>query len=200
MKKQNASRIAAFLYEVGTLRKISRSHKQTLIIADDADNIASHSFRVAHIGWFLAQSEKVDPYKVLLMCLYHDVPETRSGDQNWVHKKYVKVFEQEIIHDQLTDLPHTDELLTTIKEYTDRKSKESLVAKDADLIDQILLLKEYVMAGNMEAQRWLGRKEYKGKNHIARLSTPTAKKLAQEIISQEPSDWWQTIWTSENRK
>lgn len=28
------------------------------------------------------------------MCLAHDIAEVRSNDQNWVHKKYVKVFGQ----------------------------------------------------------------------------------------------------------
>src|SRR5204862_5086086 len=91
--------LIGFFFEVGTLRKITRAHKQTLLTEDSSDTIAAHSFRVATIGWFLANAEKADPYKVVMMCLTHDMPEARSGDQNWVHKKYVKVFENEIIND-----------------------------------------------------------------------------------------------------
>jgi putative hydrolase of HD superfamily len=93
IKIAQLKKAASFLYEIGTMRKTARAHRQTLLTDDLSDNIASHSYRVTWIGWFLAKAEKVDPYKVLLMCLSHDLSETRSGDQNWIHKKYIKVFE-----------------------------------------------------------------------------------------------------------
>jgi len=193
-KKAEISRLANLLFEVGTLRKVPRAHMQTLLTHDLTDNIASHSFRVAIIGWFLAQLEDVDPYIVSMMCLFHDTAEARSGDQNWVHKKYVKVFEEEIIKDQLKDLPAAKKLLKISKEYTKRKTSEAKIAKDADLIDQILLLKEYEWTGNKEATDWL-----KGEQQYNRLSSNSAKKLAGEILKQKPHAWWNTIWTSERR-
>ena len=134
-------RIADFLFELGTMRKLLRMHRQTLLTDDMSDNISSHSYRVAFIGWFLAYEEKADPYKTVMMCLLHDLGEIRSGDQNWVHKKYVKVFDDEIIDEQLKSLPMKD-LYNLAKEYKARISKEAIVAKDADLIDQVLLLRE----------------------------------------------------------
>ncbi|HEU5114744.1 MAG TPA: HD domain-containing protein, partial [Candidatus Paceibacterota bacterium] len=136
-------RIAAFLFEIGTMRKLPRMHRQTLLTDDMSDNIATHSYRVAMIGWFLAKMEGVDPYKVLAMCMIHDLAEIRSGDHNWIHKRYVKIFEDEIRKEQLGTLPYPD-LDIIAAEYAERKSAESVVAKDADLLDQILLLKEYV--------------------------------------------------------
>ncbi len=197
MKK--LKRTANFLFEVGTLRKIPRSHMQTLMLSDLSDNIASHSFRVSIIGWFLASEEKVDPYKVVMMCLFHDTAESRSGDQNWVHKSYVKVFEDEIVRDQISDLPKKKELSNVISEYHDRKTKESLIAKDADLIDQILLLKEYSWLGNQEAMDWLGKNKGSGNMQYKLLKTKSAKLLADEIIKQKPSDWWSHKWTEKRR-
>lgn len=188
------TKFADFAFEIGTLRKLARAHRQTLLTDDLSDNIASHSFRVATIGWLLAQKEKADPYKVTTMCLFHDVPETRSGDQNWVHKKYVKVFEDEIIKDQIKDLPGSNELGKIINEYQERKTIEAKIAKDADLIDQILLLKEYDWQGNKEATVWL-----KGHQQYDRISTKSAKSLAKEIIKQKPHSWWNNIWTSNRR-
>ena len=146
--------IANFLYEAGTLRKIARSHRQTLLTDDLSDNIASHSFRVALIAWFLAQRERADPYKCVMMALLHDIAETRAGDHNWVHKKYVRVYEKEIQQEQLGALPYSA-LKELIDEYEERKSAEAALAKEADLLDQILLLREYEMQGNTEATRWL---------------------------------------------
>lgn len=200
MKKNNSiSKSVEFLFEVGTLRKIIRAHRQSLLTDDFSDNIASHSFRVAWIGWILAKLEKVDPYKVLLMCLAHDTGETRSGDQNWIHKKYLKVFEDEIINDQIKGLPDQKELISFLLEYTERKSKESIIAKDADLIDQILLLKEYVVIGNKEAEKWLGGKTKNKSTHLQMLKTKSAKRLGKKILESNPTDWWKNIWTSQRR-
>lgn len=193
-KKRKLEPIVNFLYEVGTLRKLDRIHKQMLFENDPADNIASHSYRVMMISWFLAKAEKADPYKVLMMCLFHDTAEARSNDHNWVHKKYVKIFEEEIVKDQLAKLPWKEELTEISHEYGERLSLEAKVAKDADSLDQILLLKEYVMKGNKEAERWLAQKD-NGK----RLFTSTAKELVKEMVNQSPSDWWKNIWTDVNR-
>lgn len=190
------TKITHFLYELGTLRKTARSHRQTLLTNDLSDNIASHSYRVSAIGWFLAKLEKADPYKVLLMCLFHDSGEARTGDQNWVHKKYVKTFDQEVVKDQLSGLPMSEELLQINSEYELRQSRESKIAKDADFLDQILLLKEYAWQGNQEAGLWL-----KDNEQFKRLFTGSARKIAAEIMSQNPSDWWgKSGWTSDRRK
>src|SRR5690606_37851502 len=96
--------------------------------------------------------------KVLTMCVFHDVGEARSGDQTWVHKKYVKVFEDEILNDQLKDITEDNSLFKTMSEYAERESVESKIAKDADKLDQYLLVKEYIMRGNKEAEHWIKRK------------------------------------------
>lgn len=184
-------KMVSFFFEVGTLRKTLRSHRQTLLTDDLSDNIASHSYRVSMIGWFLAVAEKANPHKVVMMCLLHDLEETRAGDQNWVHKKYVKVFEEEIREGQLEALPGAKELLKLSGEYHKRKTLEAKVAKDADLLDQILILKEYAWQGNKEAADWL-----KGKEQEKLMFTQTGKKLAQEIYKQRPSEWWENLWTN----
>jgi len=46
---------ARFFLEVGSLRKLARSHRQTLLTDDLSDNIASHSYRVVVIAYMLAQ-------------------------------------------------------------------------------------------------------------------------------------------------
>ena len=147
--------LTSFFFEIGTLRKIARSHRQTLLTDDLSDNIASHSFRVAIIGYFLAKEAGADADKVIKMCLLHDIEESRAADQNWIHKKYIKVFEDEIRKEQLEKIPNSKELLNLSKEYDEKKSLEAKIAKDADLLDQVLLLREYEWMGNKEAKRWL---------------------------------------------
>lgn len=192
-------KIVNFLFEVGTMRKLPRIHQQLLLSQDLSDNIATHSYRVSLIAWFLAKLEKSDPYKTMMMGFLHDVKEVRSGDHNYIHKKYVKIFEEEISKDQLGELPFND-LLEIDQEFEERKSKESIIAKDADLLDQMLLLKEYTHQGNKEAEEWLsGKGNDKVNIQYKSLKTESAKKLGKEILDGKVSEWWENIWTSKNR-
>ena len=194
------NRIAHFLYEIGTMRKLLRMHRQRFLTDDMSDNIASHSYRVAMTGWFLAKEEGADPYKVVMMCLLHDIGEVRSGDHNWIHKQYIKVFEDEIMEDQLDGIPYTD-LKEILEEYEKRESKEAIVAKDADTLDQILLLREYEWQGNKEATRWLhsNTKENDAYAQLKYLKLDSAKAIGKAIYNEEPTGWSQKFVKARNR-
>ena len=49
----------------------------------------------------LALEEGLDVEKVLVMSLFHDMAETRTGDSHWIQKPYVKQDEDSAISDQL---------------------------------------------------------------------------------------------------
>jgi len=192
-------RLADFLFEVGTMRRLQRMHRQTLLVEDSSDTIASHSYRVTIIGWHLAKLAGADPYKTVIMCLLHDLGEIRSNDHNWVHKRYVKIYDDEITKDQLGTLPFT-ELFDITTEYEERQSLEAKLAKDADIIDQILLLREYEWQGSKEARIWLdGKRADADSRPLDRLATPEARALGAVLYEKNPSDWWTELWTGENR-
>lgn len=189
----NVNRITKFLYEIGSLKKIARAHRQSLLTDDLSDNIASHCHRVSTIAYFIAKKEGADIGKVLTMAIFHDVGESRSGDQNWVHKRYVKVFDKEILNDQFKDVVDDDELFSTMKEYEVRESLESKIVKDADRLDQYFLIQEYIMRGNKEAVKWL-------KDKVDRdLFTDSAKQLFNELKEVDPADWWKKLWVEKRR-
>ena len=62
---QNNDKIANFLFEIATLRRIMRHDRQ--VIPAENSNISDHSFRVAVIGIILAKLEGCDENKVLKM-------------------------------------------------------------------------------------------------------------------------------------
>ena len=190
---------AKFFYEIGALRHVLRAHQKALLVNDPTDNISSHSFRVVFLGYFLAKELGSNADKVLKMCLLHDIEEVRSGDMNWLNKQYVKVFDEEIRKDQLENLPHAEEFLELSKEYSARETKEAKVAKDADLLDQVFLLKEYAQQGNKEAEHWLHEGEEDKCQQIKLMTFDFAKQIAKEAIKQKPSAWWENVWTSKNR-
>lgn len=192
-------RIADFLFEIGTMRKLLRSHRQVLLTDDLSDNIASHSYRVAMIGWMLAKEEGANPERVTIMCLLHDLEEVRTMDHNYIHKRYVMTTPETVDREQLGTLPWPD-LHNLVGEYRERSTKDAIVAKDADLLDQILLLREYEWQGNKEASIWLRGKGTETHNsQLKRLQTSAAKRIGTILLERQPSSWWNTLWTHKEK-
>ncbi|XOB42600.1 MAG: HD domain-containing protein [Candidatus Nealsonbacteria bacterium] len=176
----NINKITNFFFEIATLRRLTRSHRQ--MIQEVSDNISDHSFRVAIIGMILASLELCNENKVLKMCLFHDVAETRIGDANFINKQYVDLHEEEAQKDQMKGLPIANEILKVLQEYKQRKSKEAIVAKDADLLDQMVLQQEYFYKDEENRKIW---QDHSEKN----LKTASAKKLAKKIRQLNPFEW-----------
>jgi len=171
-----------FLFEIGMLKKIPRSGFQFL--GTGGESVAEHSFRVAVIAYVLAKHEpKADTQKVVLMSLFHDFHEARTGDHNYVNKKYVAIDEEGAINDLAKELPFGQEIVSLINEFNARKTIEAKLSYDADQIDFILELKRQKDLGNHSAAEWL-------RYSVKRLVTDFAKKLADEITSTDSSDWW----------
>ena len=130
----------------------------------------------------LAGLEQADENKVLKMCLFHDVAETRTGDANFINKLYLDLHEEEARQDQMKELPLADGILSLLQEYEQRESKEAVIAKDADLLDQMILQQEYLY--NDEEDREIWHKHTEGG-----LKTKSAQELAQKIKKANPFEW-----------
>ena len=179
-KNMDINKIVNFLFEIATLRRLTRSHRQ--MIQEVSDNISDHSFRVTIIGMILAELEKCDANKVLKMCLFHDVAEARIGDANFINKQYLHLAEREAQKDQMKGLPIEKKILDILEEFEEGETKEAIVAKDADLIDQMILQQEYFYKDSKNREIW--------QNHSEKdLKTEFAKKLAQKIRISNPFDW-----------
>ena len=167
---------------MGMLKKTPRTGYQFL--GSGGESVADHSFRTAVIGYVLASQEPgADCNKVVLMCLFHDFPEARTGDLNYVNKKYVDAKEKTAVEDLANTLPFGDELRELILEFIEGKTREAQLAWDADQLEMILALKEYKDVGNTYADEWL---EFS----LKRLQTDTAKELARTILETDSSLWW----------
>lgn len=171
-----------FLFEVGMLKKTPRTGYQFL--GSGGESVADHSFRTAVIGYVLASQEPgADRNKVVLMCLFHDFPEARTGDHNYVNKKYVKTDEERAVQDQVRELSFGDEIVDLFREFNGYDTLEARLAKDADQLDLILELKGQLDSGNPNAKDWLS-------YAVKRIVTDGAKQMAQEILTTNSADWW----------
>ncbi len=171
-----------FLFEVGMLKKTPRTGYQFL--GSGRESVAEHSFRTAVIGYLLSQQEPdADAYKIVLMCLFHDFHEARTGDHNYVNKKYVRVDEDRAVQDLSKNLPFGNDIISLTREFNEGDSLEARISRDADQLDLILELKEQQDLGNRSAKDWLS-------YTLKRLQTEGAKRLAQEAMNTAYTDWW----------
>jgi len=171
-----------FLFEVGMLKKTPRTGYQFL--GSGKESVAEHTFRMTIIGYLLSlQEPQADSMKTTLMCLFHDLHEARTGDLNYVNKRYVQIDEDKAIQDLAKGLPFSDQIVSLTREFTEGKSVEARISRDADQLDLILSLKEQQDLGNTYAREWL---------HYAlkRLQTEAARSMAQEILETDSTEWW----------
>ena len=174
--------IANFLFEVGMLKRTPRSGNQFL--GSGSESVAEHICRVTYIGYALAKLDGgVDEAKLLKMCFLHDLHEARTGDMNYMNKKYVQVDEDKALQDLCETIPFGEEILQVTGEFNGRETREAMLAYDADQIELILMLKEYKDLGNKYADEWIG-------FALKRLKTDAGKRLAQEVIETDWTLWW----------
>jgi putative hydrolase of HD superfamily len=174
--------IANFLFEAGMLKRTPRSGFQFL--GTGAESVADHILRTTYISYALGKlSAGVDVNRMIKMCLFHDLPEARTGDLNYVNKKYVNTDENKAIDDLAKTLPFGGEIKELIQEFNEGRTEEARLARDADQLEMILALKEYKDVGNKYAEEWLA-------FSIKRLQTESAQNLAKVILETDSSLWW----------
>jgi putative hydrolases of HD superfamily len=169
--------------EIGMLSHTPRTG--FAFLGSGRQSVAEHSYRMTLIGYALGKlSQKpIDMAKLLLMCLFHDLPEARTGDLNYINKRYVKSDEFQVIEDIKSKTPVGETIAVCLTEYMENKTDEAHLAHDADQLELLLVLKEQHDTGNPRAMSWF-------EAVAARIETETAKSLA-EAIRQTPSDgWW----------
>src|SRR3989338_8703652 len=127
--------------EAGLLKKIKRSGWWVAGVKDP-ESVAEHSFRCAVMGYYLAHLEGVDPFKVLVMTLFNDIHEARINDLNKMGHYYIyfKEAEAKVFRDQIRGLDDCvrGEMELLRREYEGQKTRASLVARDADILECLL--------------------------------------------------------------
>jgi len=174
--------VTEFLFETSMLRRTPRSGFQFL--GSGSESVAEHVLSTIFIGYVLCKMDgQADELKVLRFCLMHDLPEARTGDMNYVNKKYVKVDEKKAVKELTAPLFFGGEIETALDEFNEHRTRESLLARDADQLALLLHLKECSDLGNKYSQEWM-------RFAVQRLETETARKLAMSILDTDYSAWW----------
>jgi len=178
-----------FFAEAGLLKRVKRSGWWVAGI-EHPESVAEHCFRCAVIAFYIAIKEGVDPYKSVVMALFNDIHEARINDLHKMGHYYIEFrdAEKRVFEDQIKMLDEkvTRELRVMRKDYDMQKSKESIVTRDADILECLLQAKEYMDNGYPVAKTFFKR----APDH---LKTKTAKALWAEVNTWDSHAWWQNV-------
>lgn len=183
LKQRDAmQRLTDFLNEVGMLPPYASEWLQVSWVRP-RNPVAEHSHRTAVIGYVLAKKTGADAARTVMLCLFHDLPEARTGDFNYVNRLYDTSRERDALEDAVEGTGLEEDIMSIWDEHACRTTPESLLAHDADQLDLILNLKRESDLGNRYADKWL-------ESAVERLRTDIAKELAQTILKTDHTDWW----------
>jgi putative hydrolase of HD superfamily len=192
--RDRLTRLADFLFEAGMLRRTPRTGYQFL--GSGGENVAEHSFRTALIGFVLAKMAGADPFRTAMLCLFHDLPEARTGDFNYVNKIYNQCDSERAMRDALSGTGLEEDVLPLFHELEASQTREARLAQDADQLDLIVNLKEQQDLSNPYARKWI-------ECSLERLRTAEGQKLARAVIETDHTDWWffgphKSWWSQKN--
>jgi putative hydrolase of HD superfamily len=174
--------IALLLYEVGMLKRTPRSGLQFL--GSGQDSVAEHILRTTYIAFALGRLVPgLDTHRLVLLCLLHDLPEARTGDLNYMNKKYVRSDDLAAVRDLARGLPFGAEMEALVAEFESGTTPEARLARDCDQLELLFVLKEESDRGNPQANEWIP-------IALKRLQEPIAQRLAAVLLDTHSSDWW----------
>ncbi|MBI4788821.1 MAG: HD domain-containing protein [Chloroflexi bacterium] len=174
---------ANYLNEVGMLNRTPRSGLEFLGTGEQS--VAEHIHRMLHIAFVLARTsdKQVDMLRLLHLVLFHDLPKARTGDHNYVNRKYVTEDMERLLDEGAREWPFGDEITAYIREFEVGETAEAHLARDADQLEWLLMLKEQADLGQPHVDEWIT-------PLLARLKTDVGKQLAEEILATPWDDWW----------
>lgn len=179
--KIKSNNLINFLFEAATLKRLKRTGWQ--ILGGNEESVAEHCFMVAVISFILATQLKVNVEKVLLIALFHDFSETRTGDIYKLADLYIKADEKKAIKDAFIELSNNVELIKILEEYGKGKTLEAKIVHDADTLALCLELKQLMENGNVHAKEWF-------EANLESLKLDYSRQLADQLKTSDSQDWW----------
>ncbi len=174
---------ADYLNEVGMLNDTPRSG--FAFLGSGSQSVSEHMYRMMQIAFLLARAtdEKVDELHLLHLVMFHDLPEARTGDHNYVNKRYVSEDLDKLLAEGERNWPYGPEIVACIREFEARATLAARLASDADQLELLLMLKKLLDLGNEQAKDWVP-------PLLGRLKTGAGRRLAEEILATPWNEWW----------
>ena len=190
MDKKQLKNITNLIYEAGAVKRMRRTG--WMILGDNDEGVGEHSFMTCVIAYLLAKQINADPSTtlrasmetVLVMSVFHDFHEARTGDLDKIAKFYMTRDQDKANRDIFKGID--DELLKTLDIYEQKQTLEARIVFEANVIAFAVELKLLIEKGNVRAQEWLDA-------NTKRLRIAEAVALADNLNKTSSQDWWITI-------
>ncbi len=170
------------IYEAAVVKRLLRTGWQ--ILGDNEENIGEHSFMTAVIAYFLAKHLRANLETVLVMSIFHDFHEARTGDVDKIASFYITRDQDHANRDIFKDVD--DDLLGILDAYEKRETLEAKIVYEANIIALLVELKLLVEKGNAHANEWID-------GNRKRLKIPQAIALAESLVKTDSHDWWKNL-------
>lgn len=185
-------KIINIIFEWFHLKRIQHEWRKVAWVANPV-SVAEHSFSAAQIGYIIAKMEWADANKVATILIWHDMAETRIGDMHMIVKRYIKnkkEAESQVTRHQFENVSFGKDIIELLTEYEERNTLESIIAKDADNLEQAFQAKFYLEIWYKETQEWID-------NVSKNLKTESAKKIFTELGNVGFFDWWKDMYKND---
>jgi 5'-deoxynucleotidase YfbR-like HD superfamily hydrolase len=186
----NTKQLTNLIYEAANVKRMLRTGWQRL--GDNEEGVGEHSFMTAVIAYLLAKdinaqndpSRKVSMEKILIMSIFHDFHEGRTGEMDKVAKLYMTRHEDKANIDIFSGID--DELLALLNEYEAKQTLEALVVYEANVIAFGVECKILMERGNTHAKEWMDA-------NSTRVRLPESVELMTALAATDSQDWWKDI-------
>ncbi len=170
------------VYEAATVKRMLRTGWQ--ILGDNEENVGEHTFMTCVIAYFLAKELKANMETVLVMSVFHDFHEARTGELDKLAKIYTARDEGKANKDIFAGVD--DELLTLLTTYEEKKTIEAQIAYEANVIAFSIEVRLLMEKGNIHAKEWM-------EANNSRLRLPQSVALAKDLAETDSQNWWKSI-------
>ena len=178
------------IYEAANVKRMLRTGWQRL--GDNVEGVGEHSFMTAVIAYLLAKEvnnqhkadRSVSMEKIMLMSIFHDFHEGRTGEMDKVAKLYMTRHEDKANEDIFGEVDK--ELLELLTEYEAKQSLEALVVYEANVIAFGVECKILMERGNTHAKEWMDA-------NSTRVRLPESVALMTSLSQTDSQDWWKDI-------
>lgn len=182
--------IAHLIYEAAVVKRTLRTGWQRL--GDNSEGVGEHSFMTAVIAYLLARkiqsqndpSRTVNMEKTLVMSIFHDFHEGRTGEMDKLAKFYMDRHEDRANQDIFGAIDQP--LLETLNEYETKETLEARLVYEANIIAFGVECKILIEKGNTNAREWLS-------SNSERLRLPESVELMKLLSEMNSHDWWKSI-------
>lgn len=187
---KQTKQLANLIYEAANVKRMLRTGWQRL--GDNEEGVGEHSFMTAVISYLLARQingqgnpdRQVSMEKILVMSIFHDFHEGRTGEMDKVAKLYMTRHEDKANADIFSEVD--GELLQLLNEYEAKQTLESLVVYEANVIAFGVECKILMERGNTHAKEWMDA-------NSLRVRLAESVELMALLSKTDSQDWWKDI-------